>query len=607
MATKPSTELDFDAIKNDLIEYIKSNTTFTDYNFEGSALNTIIDLLAYNTHTNAVIASMAHAENFIDSAQKRASVVSRAKEMGYVPRSAVCSTSYVDITANGLLTTAILTRGTPFTSSNENGNYIFCIADTVTSSSVVGGQKFSNVKLVAGVQVTNTFTVDTTANIRTILNIPNKNVDISTLKVYYRESVNSLTRTELTYAEDVYGVTGTSKVFFIQESYDGYFQIYFGSNAIGFQPPNNSVIEIDYFICSDYSAPDGSTLFNINGTIGDATSVNIVTKQVATGGSDKEDINSIKLNAKRSNTAKERAVVATDFELAVRENFNFVKSVSVWGGEDNIPPIYGKVFIAVQPVAGYTISDTVKRDVMIPAIKKNANMTVTPVIVDPEYLLIDITTNIKFNPSKSAVTTEILNALVKSEVTTYIDSISTFNGDYIESSLLSKVTDKDPGVISAAIDKRVAFRIAPLVGVQTSYTRSVNNKIKQGSIKSTKFKVATNSTPISVIIKETATTSIVVDGLGNFQTVVDIGLYNDLGELLKTIGTVNLATGKFEFALRVESYLSANRFVHISFELDRVDISSSLNQILVLDSTTFEDSTIGLVANNVVRTEFYTK
>ncbi len=607
MATTPSTELDFDQIKQSIITFIKSNPTFTDYDFEGSSLNAIIDILAMNTHTNAYLASMGHSERFLDTAQRRGSVVSRAKEMGYMPRSAVCSTAFIDVTAYDASGVQLLSRGTAFTSSNDNGSYNFLVADDSTSNTSGGNQIFSNLKIIDGYRVQNTFTVDTTSNIRSIFTIPNQNIDTSTLKLYVRDSAMSVGRTEYSLAEDVYELKSSSKVYFLQESYDGSYQIYFGGDVLGSQPVNGNVIDIDYFVTKNYGDSNGCTIFGFNGTIDNASSILINTVQVAFGGADKEDITSIKVNAKKSNSAKERSVTVPDYELALIELFDFIKSVSVWGGEDNIPPVYGKVFISVQPVAGYTISDAIKRDVLTPAIRKKSMLVVIPEFVDPNYLILEFDTSLKFNASQSTSTQQYVEAGVKTAVNNYVNSISKFNSDLLHINLTASMKAVDPGIISLSTTKRVGFKVSPLIGVTTTYSRSINNPIEAGTIGSTKFNVLNGIVSSLVTIREiTGKFTSIIGTKGDTQTVQSLGMYTDTGELVSEIGSVNMSSGQFDFAFAVLSYLTANRFVQISCKLKSEDIITARNQILTMD-TVSEDTTIGLSNNNRVTTEIYTK
>jgi hypothetical protein len=607
MATTPSTNLDFDSIKSDLIAAVKADPVFTDYNFEGSALNTLFDILANNTFNNAFLASAVHAENFLDSAQLRPSVVSRATEMGYTPQSVACSAAYLNITARNLLVNQMLTRGTQFASTNENGSYIFNVVEDVISTTVGNDQVFSNVRVIEGTLVENKFNVDTQTNLRNIYTIPNASVDTKTLRVFIRPSASSVERTELQIADIEYGLNETSNVYFLQESYDGFFQIYFGDNVVGKALVNGNIIEISYFVTKNYNRPDGCRAFVFTGAINGATSIDVVASQVAVGGSLKESIDSIKLNAKKSNSAKKRNVKESDYELSLVENFTFVKAASVWGGEKNDPPVYGKVFIAIQPKTGFTITNAIKQDVLTPAVRKKSMINAIPEFVDPEYLFLSFNSSGKYTKSKTTSSKFAVANMVKTSIANYIDSISTFNKDYINSTLVTKTAAVDPGLVGFSVTKRVAFRVAPLISVKTFFNRKVHNSVKLGSIFSTKFKVFHDNEAVVVSVKEIPDSQYTTLISGEQQVFVKLGVYTDTSELIDTIGTVNVTTGKFDFFLNVFAYLTANRFVQIYFELNSDDIISKQKQILILEQNTASDAVIGLSDNNTVELDDYTR
>ena len=607
MNTTPSTELDFDSIKANIIAFMKSDPTFTDYNFEGSSLSTLINILAYNTHTMAFLASAGHSERFLDTAQKRASVVSKAKELGYTPKSVSCSSAYVNIVSVGATGAVTIPRGTVFSSSNENGAYEFVAVETVTSVQSGADQAFNSVRLVEGVMIENTFTVNTASNVRSMFTIPNKNVDTTTLKVYVRNPNDISSRTEYRLAENVYDLVSSANVYFIQESFEGYYQIYFGGNVIGKQPANADIIDIDYFISTSFDAPNGCALFGFDGAIGNGSYVTIATSQVAVGGSVRETLDSIKINAIKSNSAKERTVSVSDYELALHENFNFIKSSSVWGGEDNIPPVYGKVFISLQPVSGYTISTSVKKDVITPVLRKYSVMSIIPEFVDPEYTFLSFNTRVKFNISKSTSSQSTMEYAVKSEVANYINSISKFNADYLESTLLTNIVNADSGIVSADITKKLGFKVSPIFGKETTFSKYTNNAIVPGSISSTLFNILHDGEYTTVSINEVPGKSLSVKTVsGGIEVIDTLGLYTKTGELLKEIGTVNLVTGKFDLTFSIASYLTGSRFVLISFETVSPDIITNRNQILAID-TIVADIAIGRLENNVVTTEIYAK
>lgn len=606
--TRPVTELDFDYIKADLINYIKTNPTFTDYAFEGSALNAIIDVLSYNTHNNAYYANMLHNESFLDTAQKRSSVVSRGKELGYIPRSTVGSTAYLDIFFTGGTTdfAETLSRGTSFSSTNDIGAYTFLVAEDYQSDDSVSPRSFKNVKIINGVQAQNYFVVDTTTNLRSIFTLPNQLIDTSTLKVFVRDSIGSVNRTEYFLGSNVYGLTSASKVYFLQESHDGHFEIYFGSDVVGKQPINGNVIDVDYFSSTQQELADNCRLFAIGSALGTASTINIVTTQVSFGGSIKEDIDSIKYNAVKANSAKERSVTPNDYELMVKSKFNFVKSVSVWGGEDNIPAVYGKVFLSIQPVSGYVISDRVKHDIITPAIRATSPMTIGLEFVDPTYLNLSFETKIKFNPYKTTINKFGAENLVRNAIVSYVNSIKTFNKDYIESVLSNIISTVDSGVVSVDLTKRLGFTLSPILGIESNFIKNLGNQIVPGTIASTKFNIFYDQL-LTVTIKEIpGMLSIAFDPDGSVNTKQELGLFDSNGILVKSIGSVNLNTGKFNFTFSTFSYLTDSRFISISSELVNRDISTYRNDILNL-TVDKEDSEIGLYNNNIVLAEIYVK
>ena len=606
--TRPITELDFDQIKSSIIDFIKNNPTFTDYSFEGSALNAIADILAYNTHNNAFYANMLHNEGFIETAQKRASVVSKAKELGYVPRSCVCSTAYIDVTVFNVNSgiPATLGRTATFSSGNDNGNYTFSAVDNLTASIIGANHKFSNVKIVNGINGKNRFFIDTVQNPRSMFTIPNKNVDISTLKVYLRDTFSAVGREEYTLTENIYEVDGNSKVFYVQESYSGEYNIYFGDDVIGKQPINGNVVEVDYFVANEFSNSDGCRLFVLADSFGSTTSTNVATKQISFGGSEKEGIESIRANAIKSNSAKERAVTDLDYGLILREKFNFIDSASVWGGEKNVPPVYGKVFISVRPVSGFVVSDATKQEILTPLLRKYSLLTIAPVFVDPSYLYFAASTKIKFSINKTTTNSLEIEGRVKSTIIEYINSISQFNTDYLESVMVSSISNLDAGIVSVSVDKTVSIKLDPLLGVVVSHKGSVNNRILPGSIRSTKFNTFTDVSTVVSIREIPGKVTISTNNLGKIRELQSVGLYTVDNLLMEDIGTINLFTGDYQFAFSLSSYVSGNRFISVKFGLVEDDIQTTRNQILIFD-TVGEDASIGLNNNNIVVIEPYDK
>lgn len=586
---QPVTELDFDALKAEMIAWIKTNPTFTDYNFEGSALNAIADLLAYNTSSLAYYGNMVHNEGFLDSAQHRSSVVSKAKELGYTPHSMIGSTAYLNITVSGLApnTTLYLPRGSIFTSNNELGSYQFVVTEDTLSTPVGTTSSFSNLKVVAGTLTSNTFIVNSIQNPTGFFKIPNKDIDTTTLQVVVRDTGSSVNTVSYTHTKEAFGIASDSKVFYLQESFDGYYQIYFGQDLVGSQPVDGNVIEISYMTVGTTPAnPNGSRLFSYSGSFGTGVTSSIVTTQVAFGGQDRESIDSIKYNSRLSYTTKRRAVEASDYEFILKEQFPFIKSVAVWGGENNVPPVYGKVFVSVQPVAGLTISDTTKRETLTPFIKERNVLTVQPEFIDPEYINLDFVTSYKFAPANTTSNQSTVTGMIKTAIASYLDEISVFNKTYVESELIRTLVDLDPGIVSVFIDKSIGFNAAPLVGINTNFKTTLNNQIIPGSLYSTKFSMFTTS-EMFVSLKE------IPDSNGS------IGVYDTSGNLIATVGSIDYSTGTIDVNLQVYRYISANRFIGIRCKAITPDVSVERNQIVYLNMSGV-DTTIDLADSNQV-------
>jgi hypothetical protein len=616
---KPATELDFDELKQQIIDFIKNDQTFSDYNFEGSALNAIADMLAYNTHTNAFYANMVHNESFIDTAQKRSSVVSRAKEMGYVPRSAVCSTAMIDLTLSRPISTnlmpLILERGSSisFRSINSSGNsYSFVTTSDVSAVRIVNGTtesySYPSLKIVSGTPVRNSITVSPSNNQGDtfIITIPNKNVDMSTLSVMVRESSSQITGDIWTKADNSYVASPTEKIYYTQESYDGHFQIYFGENIVGKKVENGYVVELFYVVSSATDEADGCRDFAMeNLFVGSFSDLNaeIVTRQVSFGGADKETIKSIKHNAILSNTAKQRSVSVNDYELVLKNKFNYIKSVSVWGGEDNYPPVYGKVFISIQPVSGLTISDAMKSVEILPELKKYNMVTITPELVDPEYTFVDFSTLLKFNPRRSTLSVALASSLVKNTISEYISDISVYNTNYIDSVLISKLANADSGFVSVQISKKIGFNVAPITRILTNFKKNINNIIKHDSISSTKFVELVDGVEHVVSIKEIPGSEYnTQNGNGESNRIVRLGTYTQLGTLVSDIGYANTTIGSFDILIAVYKYLTSSRFISIRMETADRDIEVKRNQIIALAPNVL-DLDIGLSENNIVNIE----
>ena len=361
MANLRITELDFDTIKANLKDFLKNYTDedgtpyFTDFDFEGSGLSILLDVLSYNTHYNAYLASMVINDMFLDSAVKRASAVSIAKHLGYTPISAKGARATISFPVTGLQnnpTFLVLDRYTPFTTTIDGTNSTFVNLEAKTIQPENGIYTFNDVEIVEGIPLQYVFSVESPGPAEKYI-IPNENIDTSTIQVVVQNSVSDTSQEIYTLTEDTIGIDGTSKVFFIEENSSGLFQIYFGDGILGKKLLRNNLVIISYLITNGTIGNVSGSLsqqFTCGAVIGGGTVSGTITANInSRGGLEKEDITSIKFRAPKFSSSSNRAVTSEDYKAIIERNYPLVQSVSVWGGEENTPPLYGKVVISLNP------------------------------------------------------------------------------------------------------------------------------------------------------------------------------------------------------------------------------------------------------------------
>lgn len=479
------TELDFDSIKSNFKTYLKSKDGFNDYNFESSTISTILDLLAYNTHYNAYYLNMVANEMFMDTALKRSSVVSHAKLLDYTPKSTKASTAMVNVTFRGTSApTFTIPKYTRFYSEAlDNVNYPFVTLDSTTVKTANNIAAFSNVVLTQGILVRYSFTVDSAQNPSRIFTIPDINIDISSLLVYVYDSAQSTNYVTYTSQSSHLELNSTSPVYFIQESLAGEYEIYFGDGIIGTLLPNNSVVVIEYIVAKG-SMTNGIQNYTLMDSIGVYTSVTITSTQIATNGQEKESIASIKYQAIKSYAAQNRAVSESDYATLIQQNtmgYNF-DAVSVWGGEDNIPPTYGSVFISIKPKGSYVLSDIAKQKIISDILKPLSVMTVSPQIIDPDYIFIKFSINVSFNQHQTVLTQNQLKNLVIATTQQFgRDTLNTFNSKLQVSKLASILNNLDPAIIASEISIEVQKKIYPTLLAAESYQLHFDTELQKST------------------------------------------------------------------------------------------------------------------------------
>jgi len=489
------TELDFDNIKSNLKNFLKGQSEFQDYDFEGSAMSVLLDVLAYNTHYNALYNNMAVNEMFLDSARKRNSVVSISKMLGYTPRSATCAKAIVTVNVStGTSSPAAITMPAyqPFTTTVDGTQYTFYNTGSMTATLVSGLYSFRDVEIVEGKPLTFKYTVaDGNRYI-----IPNANVDISTLKVKIQENSTSSMYETWNNTDTVVNINPTTKAYWVKEIDDGLYEINFGDGNIGRALDAGNVVHLEYFV-SSLEAANGARSFTYNGaTILGGSQVSVTTTGVASLGAEKESNDSIRFNAPKFYAAQNRCVTPDDYKALIYANVPEAKSVSVWGGEDNNPPVYGKTFICIKPKNATKLT-TVQKAAITSSILSNRNVvSVIPEIVDPEYINIALNVTVYYNEQDTTKTAAEIASLVRETVLSYNDSdLQTFDGVFRFSKLSKLIDETDPSISNNITTVLLRRKMTPRYNVSAQYLLNMINPIyysgmAEESFQSTGFYIA---------------------------------------------------------------------------------------------------------------------
>jgi hypothetical protein len=591
MAELRVTELDFDDIKQNLKTYLQSQDEFNSYNFEGSGMNVLLNLLAYNTHYNAYLANMIHNEAFLDSAIKRASVVSKAKHLSYVPRSTTAAKAVVDILVNsptGSPNTLTLNRFTTFTSNVGGSSFTFSNINDVTISPINGQYIFEDVVLYEGTPLTFTYAVSEVGP-TVKYEIPNANVDTTTILVTVQNSSSDLTTTVFTKVTDITSVTPTSNVYYLEENYNGRYEIYFGDNILGKQLSAGNIIRIEYLITNGEAANifDGVTqTFSLNGSIGGSSSVLVTVIQVSAGGAEAETIDQIKFNAPRNFVSQNRAVTAEDYANIIRQNFAGVESITVWGGEDNDPPIYGKVFISLKPFEGTVISETQKAQIKTDILASRGVVSVIPEFVDPIYTYVGVNANVRYDAKVTTKSTSQIVELVRAAIEGFFtNNLQQFDRNLVYSRLAASIDAADPSIYGNSFSLKLQKRIKPTLNLGQSWEIRFNTRVHPGDVESTRFFTSINGLLVAVRLADSPN-----DMPPNYDGSGTMFLINaDTNENLLSVGTVNYATGSMTINNLVVTGFQQNQTdirITVSQQEDSMNVDVINNEILILDDST---------------------
>ncbi len=483
------TSIEFEGIKSSLKEYLRSQSTFRDYDFEGSALNTLIELMAYNTYYNAYYLNMIANEMTLETAAVRDTLISHAKELNYIPTSRRGPVAIVDITITppGANTQPSVTidRFQPFESEAIDGaNYTFLARESYTAFKENGVFPFTNIQLVQGTPQTSTFNYTPVENIRAEFELPDNTIDTSTLSVIVQtSSVN--TATEIyTMSTDLTGLDANSAVFFLSMTTDNRYKLIFGDGAVSKALSNGNIVLASY-LTTDGPLANKANAFS-TGAIGGFSNISISAISSASGGAERESDESIKFNAPLYYSSQNRAVTPRDFSVLLLKNYPNIRSVSVWGGEDNEPPIYETVFISYIPRTGAIINEVEKQRILDDIISPLTIVGVKALFVDPEYVYLKFNTTLNVNPRATALNTAQIKDLIRTTIMNFVqNNLNSFEATYATSKIESTIDAALPtAIVGSHTVTKIEKRLAPILGAQTTYTVSFHTALKRSTVTS---------------------------------------------------------------------------------------------------------------------------
>ena len=464
------TSLDFADYKNSLKTYMQSQPQFADYNFNASNLSVLLDLLSYNTYQNAYYMNMIGSEMFLDTAQLRDSVVLKAVELNYTPRSFRSSYAKVNIAvANVTNNPALLTipSGTSFTGKAGSNSYTFSTNENIVVNSSNGVFYANNVEIFEGSSVTDTFVINSSVNVdKQQFILSNPTIDTKSLKVISVEN-NGSDAVTYVLSTTLLDIKETTPVYFLQGSDNSQYQIILGDNVVGRKPADNSVLVASYLVTNG-QLPNGISVFTSNGLLNGGT-VTVQTVSAATGGDIAEDIESIRFNAPRYYATQERAVTTTDYETLLQVTYPEIQALSVYGGETTTPPQYGKVIISMK-LYNFDIVPPYKINEYTEFLKVRAPLTITPAFIEPEYTYASVTTNVKYNVNQTTLQPADISAYVTTAIQNYSrDNLEDFKSTLLYSKLVYAIDNAQSTIISNETDYTVMKKLIPSMQGKKNY------------------------------------------------------------------------------------------------------------------------------------------
>jgi hypothetical protein len=494
------TDLDFDTIKNNLKSFLKQQTEFQDYDFEGSGLNILLDVLSYNTHYNAYYLNMVANESFLDTAILRSSVVSHAKTLGYVPYSRKPAIANVNITVSttgeDVTQSLTLPEGYSFQSNLiDNRSYKFNVLTPMTVSRTGNDFLFENIKIYEGQLVSYNYTHDASTNPKSLFVIPDRDVDTTSIKATVRQSPSNSSIETYTLATNVLDVDPASLVYFLQEGRDELYEIYFGDGTVGKSIPDGSIVNITYLVTNGNAANKANAFIPLL-QIGNYGTIDVSVNSVAAGSSERESLDSIRYSAPLQFATQNRLVTYKDYESYIKKNYPSIDSVSVWGSEDDLPPSYGKVILSLKPKENYYISEIEKQRIIDEILKPKSIIAIQTEIRDPEYLYLVLNNFVSYDKRKTTDTEDQIKTKIRNAVTYYRElNLNRFGGRFVLSKLQESIDNtNDSAIIGCETIVRVQKRFEPELNTIKNYTVDFNVPLHRGTLSN-----RLTSTPFDIV------------------------------------------------------------------------------------------------------------
>ena len=589
------TEFDFDDVKSNLKTFLKNQTEFTDYDFEGSGMSALLDVLAYNTHYLGYNMNMLANEMFLDSSVLRSSAVSHAKTLGYEPSSSTTATASVTVKLNTTsVTTATIPAGTKFSTKILDKNYSFVTLDDVTASNIGTTIPYENIKIYEGSLITSRYIVDTNdITQKFIINDPN--VDTSTLRVKVQNSASDGTILVYTKTNDITQVSSSSQTFWLQEIDGGRFEVYFGDGVIGKKLEDGNIVLLTYVV-SNKELGNGASTFTSTGAIATVSDITVTTIASSTGGAERESISSIKTNAPLDYASQGRAVTTEDYKVYVKKLYANTESVQVWGGENGSfdsslgvvsTPEYGKVFISVKTTTGNNLTSSEKSSIET-QLGRYKVASITPVVVDPETIFLILVTKFKYNQNATTKTSEDLVNSVNTTLSNYNNNtLKKFNNVFRHSEITSLIDNSHTSILNNQTTVNLGKFITPTLNSKVGYNINFSNKLynpyngyndtKGGILASTGFFISGDATNEHFFDD---------DGKGNLRLYYMVGssrVYTNstAGTVDYTDGSIAVSSLNITSISKVDGTTSTK--IRVTVVPESKDIVPVRNQVLEID------------------------